>query len=59
MPLLLLLLTFALCHVAELNAAQQAAGGACNHCGNPQCLFTHHIKNNMSEAPKAGSSNRS
>ena len=40
MPLLLLLLTFALCHVAELNAAQQAAGGACNHCGNPQCLFT-------------------
>ena len=27
-----------------LAAAQQAAGGACNHCGNPQCLFTHHIK---------------
>jgi uncharacterized tellurite resistance protein B-like protein len=29
-----------------LAAAQQAAGGACNHCGNPQCLFTHHIKTN-------------
>ena len=27
-----------------LAAAQQAAGGPCNHCGNPQCLFTHHIK---------------
>lgn len=27
-----------------LAAAQQAAGGACNHCGNPQCLFTHHVK---------------
>lgn len=29
-----------------LAAAQQAAGGPCNHCGNPQCLFTHHIKTN-------------
>jgi len=29
-----------------LAAAQKAAGGACNHCGNPQCLFTHHIKTN-------------
>jgi len=27
-----------------LAAAQQAAGGPCNHCGNPQCLFTHHVK---------------
>jgi len=27
-----------------LAAAQQAAGGPCTHCGNPQCLFTHHIK---------------
>jgi hypothetical protein len=25
-----------------LAAAQKAAGGPCNHCGNPQCLFTHH-----------------
>jgi len=29
-----------------LAAAQQAAGGPCTHCGNPQCLFTHHIKTN-------------
>jgi uncharacterized tellurite resistance protein B-like protein len=29
-----------------LAAAQQAAGGACNHCGNPKCLFTHHVKTN-------------
>jgi uncharacterized tellurite resistance protein B-like protein len=29
---------------AVLAAAQQAAGGPCNHCGNPQCLFTHHVK---------------
>ena len=29
-----------------LAAAQQAAGGPCNHCGNPQCLFTHHVKTN-------------
>ena len=27
-----------------LAAAQQAAGGPCINCGNPQCLFTHHIK---------------
>ncbi len=29
---------------AVLAAAQQAAGGPCTHCGNPQCLFTHHVK---------------
>jgi hypothetical protein len=29
-----------------LAAAQQAAGGACNHCGNSKCLFTHHVKTN-------------
>ena len=29
-----------------LAAAQQAAGGPCTHCGNPQCLFTHHVKTN-------------
>ena len=29
-----------------LAAAQQVAGGPCTHCGNPQCLFTHHIKTN-------------
>jgi hypothetical protein len=27
-----------------LAAAQQAAGGPCINCGNPQCLFTHHLK---------------
>jgi hypothetical protein len=31
-----------------LAAAQQAAGGPCTHCGNPQCLFTHHTKTNPS-----------
>jgi hypothetical protein len=27
-----------------LAAAQQASGGPCINCGNPKCLFTHHIK---------------
>ena len=28
---------------AVLQAAQNAAGGNCSTCGNPRCLFTHHI----------------
>lgn len=28
---------------AVLQAAENAAGGNCTTCGNPRCLFTHHI----------------
>ena len=28
---------------AVLEAAEKAAGGNCSTCGNPKCLFTHHV----------------